>query len=84
MPKQFNPDSVLISGSMTSQWEVTDASKKSFKGHFKKPNPLSGYAVETKQKHLSQCYVNTYLWLGRKLPVRALRRDCHSAAWHTA
>lgn len=44
--KQFDLDSVLVPGTMTSQRQVLDASRKSFKSHLKKPNPLSGDAVE--------------------------------------
>lgn len=36
MQKKCNPDSVLIPKSMTSQRQVIDASKKSFKGHLKR------------------------------------------------
>lgn len=58
MQKKFNPDSVLIPKSMTSQRQVIDASKKSFKGHFEKANTLSGYVIGLQDK-LKQTIVLT-------------------------
>lgn len=42
-----------------------------------KSNTVNGYVVALQgklKKKLSQCYMNMYLWLGRKLLVRALCR----------